>query len=311
MNFFSPDRPHPGTEFPCPILATSFRREGGKAQRFVVPEPVRPTLPGCPIFTKASSRKGGPAQTIILTVLVFFLSNVLLQAQPPVVLDRVVAVVNNQAILLSDLDDEVRLSVLDPGRGGMGILTRTRALDQLIGRALIEQQIHEQDAEAAEPTQAELDARLASLRNQLPTCVRENCASDTGWQTFLAAHDLNQDRVKTYLRHRIEILRFIELRFRQGVNISPQDVETYYRDTLIPQYPKGDKPPALDQVSKRIEEILLQQRVNVLFDDWLNNLRRQGEIEVLDPSLEAPAVASPEDLAPEATEKPSAPGGIR
>ena len=41
------------------------------------------------------------------------------QAPPPsnaVVLDRVVAVVNNQAILASDVDDEMRLAVLDPGR---------------------------------------------------------------------------------------------------------------------------------------------------------------------------------------------------
>ena len=66
-------------------------------------------------------------------------------AREPVVLDRVVAVVNNQAILASDLDDEIRLSVLDPASGGLGMLTRERALDQLIGRALIQQQIRQED----------------------------------------------------------------------------------------------------------------------------------------------------------------------
>ena len=40
------------------------------------------------------------------------------------------------------------------------------------------------------------------------------------------------------------------------------------------------------QVSSRIEEILLQQRVNELLDNWLSNLRKQGQIEVLDPALE-------------------------
>jgi len=45
----------------------------------------------------------------------------------------------------------------------------------------------------------------------------------------------------------------------------------------------------LDQVAPRIQEILLQQRVNLLFDEWLNNLRKQGEVEVLDPALETPA----------------------
>jgi hypothetical protein len=41
-------------------------------------------------------------------------------------------------------------------------------------------------------------------------------------------------------------------------------------------------------VAPRIEEILLQKQVNALFDDWLRNLRKQGDIEVLDPELETP-----------------------
>jgi hypothetical protein len=48
----------------------------------------------------------------------------------------------------------------------------------------------------------------------------------------------------------------------------------------------------LQQVSSRIEEILLQQRVNVLFDNWLSNLRKQGQIEVLDPKLETAEAAA-------------------
>jgi peptidyl-prolyl cis-trans isomerase SurA len=208
----------------------------------------------------------------------------------PVVLDSVVAVVNNQAVLASDIDNEIRLSVLDPGRGGLGVLTPTRALDQLIGRALIQQQIRQEDAQAADPPQSEVDARLAQIRNELPACVHHDCASDAGWKRFLSDHQLTAESVAAYLRYRLEILRFIEQRFRQGISISPQEIETYYRLTLLPQYAKGEAIPSLDEVSSRIEEILLQQRVNLLFDDWLNNLRKQGQIEVLDPAF-APTAA--------------------
>jgi hypothetical protein len=217
------------------------------------------------------------------------------QSSASVVLDRVVAVVNNHAILYSDLDDEIRLSVLDPGRGGLGVLTRKMALEQLIARALIQQQIREEDLQAADPTQAEVDARLAEIRDQLPACLRQNCASDAGWKAFLIAHGLTPERVEAYLRYRVEILRFIEQRFRQGIRISQAEIETYYRETLLPQYAKGEAIPPLDKVSPRIEEILLQQKVNVLFDDWLTNLRKQGEVEVLDPALEGPeAPAGPQ-----------------
>jgi peptidyl-prolyl cis-trans isomerase SurA len=204
------------------------------------------------------------------------------------VLDRVVAVVNNQAILSSEVDEEVRLAVLDPAEGGAGPMTPTRALDHLISRALIQQQMRQEEVEAAMPAQAELDARLMEIRKELPACMRQNCATAEGWKLFLTVHGLTQEVVESSLRNRIKILRFIEGRFRQGIRVTPQEVETYYRDTLLPQYAKGADVPTLEKVAPRIEEILLQQRVNVLFDEWLKNLRGQGEIEVLDPALETP-----------------------
>jgi hypothetical protein len=204
------------------------------------------------------------------------------------VLDRVVAVVNNQAILASDLDDELRLAVLDPSRAGLGVLTRQKALEQLIARDLIQQQMRQEDQEAMEPSQAEIDARLAELRKELPACVRQNCVADEGWKAFLAANGLTPTRIQSYLRRRLQILRFIEQRFRQGILISPEEIAAYYHNTLLPQYAAGDAIPSLDKVSPRIEEILLQRQVNALFDDWLKNLRKQGDVEVLDPSLESP-----------------------
>jgi hypothetical protein len=210
-------------------------------------------------------------------------------AQPAnaVELDRVVAVVNNQAILASDVDDEVRLAVLDPGVAGV-VLTPIRALEQLISRALIQQQIRQEDAQAADPPPTEVDARLAEIRKELPVCIRQNCATEAGWKAFLAVHGLTQERVESYLRYRLQILRFIEQRFQPGIRVSPEEIESYYRGTLLPQYAAGEAIPPLDLVAQRIEEILLQQQVNILFDDWLGNLRKQGEVEVLDLALETP-----------------------
>jgi hypothetical protein len=209
-------------------------------------------------------------------------------AKTAVVIDRVVAVVNNQAILASDLQDEMQLAILDPNQAASSTPSTAQILDQLISRTLIEQQIRQDEASALDPTQEEVDARIAQIRNQLPACVRLHCASDDKWKAFLAAHNLTSAGVETYMRHRLRILSFIELRFRQGISISLQDVETYYRDKLLPQYGAGEAIPLLEQVAPRIQEILLQQQVNMLFDDWLKSLRQQGEVEILDPSLEMP-----------------------
>jgi peptidyl-prolyl cis-trans isomerase SurA len=207
----------------------------------------------------------------------------------PEVLDRVVAVVNNQVILASDLDDNIRLSVLDPNDLGQGVLTRQHALDQLISRTLIEQQLSQEDAEAIMPAQADVDTRLSEIRKELPFCVHQSCASEAGWKAFLQTHGLTLEQAEAYLRARMQILSFIEQRFQPSIRISRREIETYYHDTLLPQYQKGDSVPPLDTVAPRIEEILLQQQVNVLFDDWLANLRKQGDVEVLDPALETAA----------------------
>jgi hypothetical protein len=211
------------------------------------------------------------------------------QAQSPVVLDRVVAVVNDHPILESDLDGEMRIAILEPSVGDRGAETPEQALQRLISRTLIRQQIREDDAQSTLPSAADVTARLTEIRKELPVCVREHCSTEEGWSAFLVRHGLTEARVELYLRGRLQILHFIEVRFRQGIRISEQEVATYYHDTLLPQYPAGHSAPPLVQVAPRIEEILLQQKVNSMFDDWLDSLREQGEVEILDPSFEAAA----------------------
>jgi hypothetical protein len=219
-------------------------------------------------------------------------SGLLVHAQQPVspqVLDRVEAVVSNHAILSSDIDNEIRLSVLDPERGGRSPLTPPRALRLLIARALVQQQIQQSYMQVAEPTDEDIQARLKELREQLPICVQKKCSTDAGWAAFLKENNLTQDDIMSYLRMRTEILNFIEYRFRQGIQIQQDQIEKYYKETLLPQYPKNEKPPALETVAPRIEEILLQQQVNELFTTWLRDLRKQGDVEILDPALETAA----------------------
>ena len=202
------------------------------------------------------------------------------------VLDRVVAVVNNQPILWSDIANEVRFSVLDPETTLDATLTPQTALQTLISRTLIQQQVRQEDITASLPKSDEVQARLKELRTELPACVRMNCASEAGWQSFLSASGLTAAQVESYLGLRLEMIRFIEIRFRQGIRISQQDIEAYYRTKLVPNYTPGTRVPPLSDVAPRIEEILLEQQVNVLFDTWLDNLRKQGDVEVLDPALE-------------------------
>lgn len=215
------------------------------------------------------------------------------QTQPSsaaIVLDHVVAVVNNHAILLSDVNEEMQISVLEPRTAERGPETPQAALQRLISRELIRQQMREEDVESLEPTDEQIAARESALRRELPACERQNCATAAGWDDFLTTHGLTQAQVERYLRDRMQILGFIEIRFRQGIHISDQEIADYYQKTLLPQYANGTSAPPLKEVAPRIEEVLLQQKVTSLFSDWLASLRKEGDVEVLDPALETPEV---------------------
>jgi peptidyl-prolyl cis-trans isomerase SurA len=85
------------------------------------------------------------------------------------------------------------------------------------------------------------------------------------------------------------VLRFIEERFRTGIRITQQEIDDYYKKTLIPQYEKQNaKAPPEAAIKDKIQEILLQQQVDKLLDDWLATLRAQGSVRILKPGEEAP-----------------------
>lgn len=175
-------------------------------------------------------------------------------------LDRVIAVVNNQVILASDLDLEIRLFRLLPINDRRDS-SPPKSLERLTTRALIDQQILQEDPHGLEVSAKDLEDSLNQLRQNLPACKRTDCNSAAGWSAYLVTLGLTTQRVEEYWSHRMALLRFIEERFRSGIHIPQDQIQKYYDDTLAPQYAKPDEVPPLAEVSPRIQEILLQQQV--------------------------------------------------
>jgi peptidyl-prolyl cis-trans isomerase SurA len=206
-------------------------------------------------------------------------------SQQPVVLDSVIAVINGDVLLRSDLQSEMEMAALEPLSLPAGKTFELRAARRLINRTLILQQMQSQGM-VKDITDEEVQKDLDSLREQLPDCRKSDCKIEGGWEKFLAKHNLTPSEVMERWRQRMQILNFIDARFRAGVRISKPDIQDYYNKTLVPEFKKQNvSAPPLDSVSSRIEEILLQQHVNVLLQDWLKSLRDQGNVIILDPAL--------------------------
>jgi hypothetical protein len=206
-------------------------------------------------------------------------------------IDRVVAIVNNDLILESDVDEERRFVVFQPYSAPVGSFSRSEAIERLIDRTLILQQSHEQREKPI--TDAEVAANLEDVRKDILACKQYHCETQAGWQSFLTANGFTAAELNKLWRERMETLQFIEQRFRMGIRISDAEVKDYYTKTLLPQYAaRNATAPKLDSISDRIREILLQKQVSKLLDDWLKALRASGSVQMMTVS-DAGAEAKP------------------
>ena len=203
-----------------------------------------------------------------------------------VALDRVVAVVNGDLILESDLDEEARMGAFQPF-GDRTTATREQLIERLIDRDLILQQIRLLPQVAIED--AQVDSELRVLRKNIPECVAYGCEMEAGWEKFVAAQGFTVEELRERWRQRMEVLRFIEARFRMGIRISQAEMDAYYKETLVPAYEKEKATaPAEAAIADKIQEILLQQQVDKLLDDWLTSLRAEGSVRTVKPGEELP-----------------------
>jgi len=202
-------------------------------------------------------------------------------AQRGVLLDRLIAVVNGAVILESDLDEERRFEEIQPYRD-VANSSRDRLIQRLVNRTLILQQSALEADDSI--TDKDLDAQLAKLRLDIPACKQYHCETDAGWQKYVEEHGFTVAEFRERWRQRMELLKFIEIRFRNGVRISDDEIKTYYEKSMLPEYAKRKvTPPKLETISKRIEEVLLQQEVGTLLQDWLKSLRAQGSVRMITP----------------------------
>ena len=202
-------------------------------------------------------------------------------------IDRVIAIVNGDLVLESDVDQERRFAAFQPFSDPAGGFSRDQAIQRLINRTLILQQAKLQSGE--EVKDEAVTAQIAALRKDIPACKRYACETDAGWNKFLTDQGFTAASLQQRWKDRMQVLAYIENRFRMGIRIPPEEIKDYYDKKMLPEYAKQKAtPPKLEAISDRIQEILLQQQVSKLLQDWLKSLRAQGTVQIMKPGEVAP-----------------------
>jgi SurA-like N-terminal domain len=200
--------------------------------------------------------------------------------------DRIVATVNDEPVLASDVADAVRVEALMQGKavGDIPLADYQAAMDRLIDRTLIRQQM----ASGYTPPAQQVERRMVQVRAAFP-----GAQSDAAWQGILAAYGVREQQLRKSVEEQVQMMQFVDARLRHMVHVSHKEVETYYQQKLLPELSrKGAPAEPLDKVHSEIYELLLQQKIDAQLNGWLAGLREQANVRIPHP-VSAARGASP------------------
>jgi hypothetical protein len=189
-------------------------------------------------------------------------------ARPTDVIDRLMAVVSSQPILLSDVNAAMLFQLVPPPPAGQDPVAA--ALDSLIERLLMLSEVERY--QPPEPAAQEIDKRVAEIEGRL--------GSPQALDAALAATGITRDRLRDYIRNDLRIATYLNQRFGGAAEPSNDEVLAYYRSHTSELAVNGVVSP-YEAVAPIIRQRLEQTHRQTTVADWLASLRRRTDVTVL------------------------------
>jgi len=192
-------------------------------------------------------------------------------AKPPTTwpVDRILAVVDDDPILSSDVRQVIALGIVAAKPG-----EENRALWRRVLDMQIEQRLRTHDLDRfgfADVAPQEIDKEFAVVRARFPT--------PEAFAERLHQVGLTEDGLKQLIARQLMVFGYVEERLGARVFVSLDDISAYYHDTLDAEMKREGKPlPPLDEVRERIRAVLREQRLLEEITRWTAELRRQADV---------------------------------
>lgn len=191
-------------------------------------------------------------------------------------LNSVVASVGDEAITQRDVVEEYRFERFLDGKIPVGEPTTPEskdALSRLISQRLLADQMQRSEGSSKD-----------GMKNAEDTLksVRAKFSDPSAYRAALESLGMTEPQVLQRLELYQRTLQMINNRLRPAAMPDPNEVEDYYKNTFVPGYAKahGGPPPPLDDVREQISEILVQKKMNVLLDNWLDRLKSTHRVTI-------------------------------
>lgn len=189
------------------------------------------------------------------------------------VIDRIAVTVGKHVITESELLREIRLTALLNGeQPDFGPDARRKTAERQVERALIRTEMEMSRYPMPHATEAE---------PMLKEVKQQRFRSEAEYRKALEKYGVAEAELRQHLLHQLATLRFIELRFRPGIQVLESEMRDYYEKRLLPEWDNKNrkKPPAFDEARAEIEELMIAERVDRLVDQWLKQARARTRIE--------------------------------
>jgi peptidyl-prolyl cis-trans isomerase SurA len=188
-----------------------------------------------------------------------------------VVIDRIAIIVNKHAIKTSDIDRDVRVTeFLNRQPVDISLDARKKSADRLVTQTVIREEM-----EKGGYTKSTADEVDGMIKEMLSARFGE---SNARLQAELARYGLTEAQLRLQLQWQLDVLKFIDERFKPAVIITDDQVRAYYdqhKAQLVRQYPQLK---TFDAIEPIIRQQLESDQLNRNFDDWLAEARKRDRI---------------------------------
>ncbi|HET7258492.1 MAG TPA: hypothetical protein VFI75_02145 [Candidatus Acidoferrum sp.] len=200
------------------------------------------------------------------TCAVFFalITGAYLSAQE--VVDRIVARVENDIILQSDVRELKEYQELVDGKSESDGAILDRLIDQWIVRS---------EAELSQfpaPKEPEIDQGVSR--------VVKSFASPEEYEARKKQSGLSDAEVRKLVTAQLYLSDYLDSRFRPSAQIDEKAIEKFYENEVVPRAKAhGQAPPTLDASRDIIQEALVESDINDQADRWLKESRARLHIQ--------------------------------
>jgi hypothetical protein len=184
------------------------------------------------------------------------------------VVDRIVARVETEIILQSDVRQLSRYQAFLDGKPQSDADILNRLIDQWIVRS------EAGVARFPQPSDEDINRSIERLKRSF--------SSPEEFQTRQKQSGITDDEIRRFVRAQLYLSNYLDSRFRPSIQIDEKAIDDFYRSRVVPRAEsRNQTPPTLENARDFIQEALVQQAINEQADRWLKESRSRVRVETM------------------------------